>query len=152
MFTRPTVFRSMLTAGLVAVAVAGCAQMRPSRMVDIYDATLTGSEEVPPVATSARGQGEFQLNRSTNTLRWKVTYGGLSGPATGGHVHGPAAPGQNAGVLVPFTGDLNAQPIQGEKQLTPQQVADLTAGRLYANIHSAAHPGGEIRGQLRLRR
>lgn len=151
MFTRPTLIRSMLTAGLLAVAVAGCGEMRPSQKVDIYEATLSGSEEVPPVATSARGQGEFQLNRATNELTWKVTYSGLSGPPTGGHIHGPAGPGQNAGVLVPFTGDLNAQPIHGEKQLTPQQVADLTAGRLYANLHTAAHPGGEIRGQLHLR-
>lgn len=152
MFTRPTVFRSMLTAGLVAVAVAGCGQMRPSQKIDIYEATLTGAEEVPPVGTSARGQGEFQLNRNTDTLTWKVTYSGLSASPTGGHIHGPAAPGQNAGVLVPFTGDLNAQPIEGQAQLSPQQIADLAAGRLYANIHSAAHPGGEIRGQLRLRR
>jgi hypothetical protein len=80
-----------------------------------------------------------------------VTYSGLSGPATGGHIHGPATPGQNAGVLVPFTGNLNAQPVQGQMQITPAITGHLAAGHLYVNIHTAQFPGGEIRGQLRRR-
>ncbi len=62
------------------------------------------------------------------------------------HIHGPADPGQNAGVTVPFK--VTASPIKGSKVLTPAQVADLEAGKDYVNIHTAANKGGEIRGQL----
>ena len=92
---------------------------------------------------------EVSYNPATYTLRWTVTYSGLSGPATGGHFHGPAMPGQNAPVVVPFTGSL-ASPISGEKILTPAQASDLLAGKWYVNLHTAANPGGEIRGQARM--
>ena len=150
MTMRPSVLRNAFAAGLVAVAVAGCGQMRPSQKMDIYEATLTGGEEVPPVSTPARGMAELQLNTNTNVLTWKVSYSGLSAPVSGGHIHGPAAPGQNGPVAVPFA-NVQVQPVQGQATLTPQQMADLTAGRWYVNIHSNTHPAGEIRGQLRRR-
>ena len=118
MINRNTFLRTTLAAGLVAATLAGCGMMRPSNKIDIYEARMSGVQEVPPAATQASGNGEFLLNTNTNTLSWKVTYSGLSGEVTGAHIHGPAAMGANAGVMVPFTGNLNAQPIQGEKQLT----------------------------------
>jgi hypothetical protein len=91
-----------------------------------------------------------QYNRDNGMLSWRVTYTGLTGTATAGHIHGPAAPGANAGVLVPFTNVASA-PITGEKQITPQQAAQLESGQWYVNLHTARYPGGEIRGQLRRR-
>lgn len=152
MMSRHTFFRTAAAAALVGVALAGCGQLRPSQKIDIYDATLSGAQEVPPATTAATGVAEVQLNTNTNTLKWKVTYSGLTGPATGGHIHGPADMGQNAGVVIPFTSDLNAQPITGQANLSAQQAAQLAAGQWYVNIHTARYPGGEIRGQLRLRR
>jgi hypothetical protein len=148
MMSRTTVISIALAA--VVLALAGCGQMRPSQKVDIYEARLTGAEEVPPVNTAANGMAEVQLNTSTNVLTWKVTYTGLSGSPTGGHIHGPAGPGQNAGVLIPFT-NVTAQPVTGQTTITSQQSGDLAAGRWYVNFHTAANPGGEIRGQLRKR-
>lgn len=150
MLTRPTVPRAAFAASLLAVAVAGCGAMRSSQKIDIYEATLTGSQEVPPVGTSGSGMAEVQLNTDTNALSWKVTYSGLSGPAVGAHIHGPAVPGQNAGVLIPFA-NVSSQPITGQTTVTPQQIADLVAGRWYVNVHTPGHPGGEIRGQLQRR-
>lgn len=151
MMTRQTILRTTVAASLLALGLAGCGQMRPSQKMDIFEATLSGTQEVPPNASPGRGTAEVQVNSNTNTLSWKVTYSGLSGPVTGAHIHGPAAPGANAGIVVPFTGNLNAQPVQGQAQITPQQLGDLAAGMWYVNLHTAQSPGGEIRGQLRRR-
>jgi hypothetical protein len=151
MMNRHTVLRTAFAASLVALAVAGCGQMRPSQKMDIYEAALSGTQEVPPAATTASGQAEVQYNENTGMISWKVTYTGLSGPGTAAHIHGPAAPGANAGVVVPFGANVTAQPLTGEAKLTPTQYGDLAAGLYYVNIHSAKFPGGEIRGQLRKR-
>jgi hypothetical protein len=151
MINRHTVLRASLASALLVLGLAGCGQMRPSQKVDIYEATLGGAQEVPANPSPGRGMAEVQIDTNTNMLTWKVTYSGLTGPATGGHIHGPAAPGANAGIVVPFTGNLNAQPIQGQTTVTPTQYGDLAAGLWYVNIHSAQFPGGEIRGQLRRR-
>ena len=150
MLTRQTVLRTAFASSLIALAVAGCSMM-PSQKMDIFEATLSGTQEVPPAATTATGQAEVQYNSNTGTLSWKVTYTGLSAPATAGHIHGPAAPGANAGIVVPFGPNVTAQPIAGEAKITPTQYGDLAAGLWYVNIHSSKFPGGEIRGQLRKR-
>jgi len=150
MITRHTLLRTTLAAGALALGLAGCGQMRPSQKVDIYEATLSTAQEVPPVSGGGTGTAEIQLNNNTNVLSWKVTYSGLSGPATAAHIHGPAAPGANAGVVIPFTA-VGAQPVVGQATVTQAQVGDLAAGLWYVNVHTAANPGGEIRGQLRRR-
>jgi len=112
-----------------------------------FKADLSGASEVPPVTSAGKGAATASLDTATKTLNWTVTYSGLSGPATAGHIHGPAAPGANAGVLVPFTGAL-VSPIKGSATLTDAQISDLQAGRTYVNLHTADNKGGEIRGQL----
>jgi len=152
MFSRKALLRTALAAGLAATVLAGCGQMRPANKIDIYEATLSGAQEVPPATTPATGNAELMLNTNTNTLRWKVTYSGLTGPATAAHIHGPAPRGANAGVVVPFSGNLNAQPMMGEQTITPEQATALANGQWYVNIHTAQFPNGEIRGQLGARR
>ena len=112
-----------------------------------FKADLSGASEVPPVNTAGKGTATAGLDTTTKTLTWTVTYSGLSGPATVGHIHGPAAAGTNAGVLVPFSGSP-ASPIKGSATLTDAQISDLEAGRTYINLHTANNKGGEIRGQL----
>jgi len=116
-----------------------------------FTTQMRGGNEVPPVATSASGQVDAMLNTDTNLLRWRLTYTNLSGPPRAGHFHGPVAIGANAGVVLPFSG-LMGSPLEGSATLTAAQVSDLMAGRWYANIHTVANPGGEIRGQMTLRR
>lgn len=151
MLSRHTVLRTALAAGIVTFTLAGCGMMRPSQKMQIFEANLTAGQEVPPAASSGSGMAEVQFNQNTNKVTWKVTYSGLTGPATAGHIHGPAAAGANAGVVIPFAGNLDAQPVMGEATVTPAQYADMAAGLYYVNIHSARFPGGEIRGQLRKR-
>ena len=151
MLSRHTFLRTAVAAGLVSLTLAGCGMMRPSQKMDIFEANLTPSQEVPPANSTATGSAEVQFNANTNKVTWKVTFNGLTGPATAGHIHGPAPVGANAGVVIPFAGNLNAQPVMGEMTVTPAQYADMAAGLYYVNIHTARFPGGEIRGQLRKR-
>ena len=140
--------RNVLGGALVAatLAFAGCGTMSTTSMTSASN-NLTAASEVPPNQSSGAGVVVTKLDKGTRTLRWTVSYSGLTGPVTAGHFHGPAGAGVNAGVAVPFTGSM-ASPIEGSAVLTEAQVIDLTAGKWYANLHTAAHPGGEIRAQV----
>jgi hypothetical protein len=150
MISRRHAFRSTLAAAAAVVLVSGCSMMPSQSNLLAFTTQLRGANEVPPVASNASGQMDAVLNKDTNLLRWQLSYTGLSGPATAGHFHGPAMVGANAGVALPFTGPITS-PMSGQATLTPAQVADLMAGKWYANIHTAKFPGGEIRGQMTAR-
>jgi len=112
-----------------------------------FVSTLTGTSEVPSVSTTGEGTLRVTLNTERTSLKWKLKFSGLTGPVTGAHFHGPAAAGANASVVIPLTGSITS-PQSGEVKLTAAQVADLLAGNWYFNLHTAAHPDGEIRGQV----
>ena len=109
----------------------------------VWYATLTGVQEVPAVTTTASGTGTFIYNPETRTLSGTVTTTGLNG--TVAHVH-TAAVGVAGPVTIPMTGGPTW--TLPATVLTEAQANDLLAGNLYANVHSAANPGGELRGQL----
>lgn len=138
---------SRTTVGLsILAALAFTAPTLAHAAVMQFKATMNGASEVPAKTTDGKGDVKATLDTATKKLTYTVTYSGLSGPATAGHIHGPAAAGANAGVLVPFASP--ASPISGSVTLTDAQIADLEAGKMYVNVHTAANPGGEIRGQL----
>jgi len=132
-------------AGAVAVAILAAGSAGAE--VLHFTAKLDGASETPPNDSGGKGSAEVTLDTASKALSWKVEYSGLSGPATMAHFHGPAPVGKAAGVAVPLRGDL-ASPIAGMATLTDPQIADLEAGQWYVNVHTAAHPGGEIRGQV----
>jgi hypothetical protein len=133
-------FRRLALTGVAAALLAGCSALLPvddkSHLLT-FTTQMRGGNQVPPVATSGNGQVDAMLNTQTKVLRWRLTYTSLSGPPRAGHFHGPAAIGVNAGVALPFSG-LVSSPMDGSATLTAAQVADLTAGRWYANIHTVA--------------
>ncbi|MCP4619330.1 MAG: CHRD domain-containing protein [Bradyrhizobium sp.] len=131
---------AMLAFG-AAVALAGPA------FADKLKATLDGKSEVPATTSAGTGTADIDYDPASKKLSWKLTYSGLSGPAIAAHFHGPAEAGKNAGVAVAIK-DVATSPVEGSATLTDEQAADLIAGKYYINIHTAANPGGEIRGQV----
>ena len=113
---------------------------------------MTGAQETPPVTTAATGTIEANYNRLTKTLSYKVTFSGLSGNATAAHIHGLGEVGIKADVLQTF----NSFPAKTSGEYSGSLLIDgvkfkeeyLLGSRYYINIHTAANPGGEIRGQL----
>jgi hypothetical protein len=97
------------------------------------------------------GSGTATLDLATNTLTYSISFSGLSGAETAAHIHGPAAPGVDAGVLYglpagsPKTGTIN---IVAGAYTVAQQIDQLLHGLWYVNVHSTNFPGGEIRGQF----
>ena len=110
-------------------------------------ATLDAKSEVPPTTSAGTGTADIDYDAATKKLSWKLTYSGLTGAATAAHFHGPAGPADKAGVAVAIP-NATTSPVEGSAMLTDAQAADLDAGKYYVNIHTAANPGGEIRGQV----
>ncbi len=135
-------------AAIAAVTVFGaCTSMgQMGGMSNTQTLTLSGANEVPPVTTSATGTATVTINPD-RTVIVKVTASGMN--ATASHIH-EGAPGTNGPVIVPFTktGDNAFASPEGAK-LTESQYASYKAGHLYVNVHSAAHPGGEIRAPIK---
>ncbi len=125
---------------------------------------LSGDNEVPPVATGAQGQAIFQLSKDGTQLEFKLIVAniqnvlfahihlaptGVNGPIVAFLFPGPMTAGRTEGVLAQGTitaanliGPLAGQPLSS-------LIAQMNAGNTYANVHTPAHPGGEIRGQIR---
>ncbi|MBK9722491.1 MAG: CHRD domain-containing protein [Saprospiraceae bacterium] len=113
----------------------------------IFPAILAGNNEVPPVTTNGLGVGTFRFSQNLTRLQYEILPTGLSGPATAAHIHqGPT------GANGPVIADLNAGPFIAGTIEDPIIVEDVLFSIFftgaYVNIHTAANPGGEIRGQL----
>ena len=128
---------------LGAIAAFGALASLPAFAQSI---TLSGANEVPPVTSSAAGSGTVTV-AADGAVTAKITVTGMT--ATAAHIHSGAA-GANGPVIVPFTktGDNTFEAAAGAK-MTPEQLAMYKAGNTYVNVHSAAHPGGEVRAQLK---
>lgn len=138
--------RYRLASALLFAASTFCSHAAMAAIINL-SAQLTPAQEVPAVQSNGQGQLVATLDTTSSELRWKVTYTGLTGPATMGHFHGPAGKGENAGVAIGFKGNLDS-PITGEATLTAAQMGELMDGKWYVNIHTAQNPKGEIRGQV----
>jgi hypothetical protein len=107
--------------------------------------TLAGDQEVPPVKSAGAGTGAIMIG-ADKSVSGSVTSTGIAGTAA--HIH-EAAPGKNGPVIVPLTKNGDTYAVPAGAKLTDAQFASFQAGNLYVNVHTAANPGGEIRGQLK---
>lgn len=137
------------TFGMVLFLFLLCARTAAGQ--NHFTANLTGTQEVPPNASSAIGFARASLNAAGTQLTVSVHFSGLGSNLTAGHIHGAGGPGVNAPVLFnlnPTTGVTQGAVIAASFAISPTQLADLRGGLHYVNLHSSGFPGGEIRGQL----
>jgi len=129
----------------LGLALVVCFATLPAFGGMLFVATLEGAQEVPPNLSPATGSAMVMLNDTEDMVMVSVHFSGLTAPETGKHIHGPAMPGVNAGVLLALpAGEFDHFMAAASAEL----VAHLKAGHTYVNIHSQNYPGGEIRGQL----
>jgi hypothetical protein len=107
--------------------------------------TLAGDQEVPPVKGAGSGTGTIVVG-ADKSVSGSVTTTGIAGTAA--HVH-EAAPGKNGPVIIPLTKSGDTYAVPAGAKLTDAQFASFQAGNLYVNVHTAANPDGELRGQLK---
>ena len=137
---RSNLVPKLLLAAGAALAVSACSQPMT------FQTSMNAAAEVPQNASRGVGTVTATVYPSTKAMTYTAEYKDLTGPATAAHFHGPAAPGANAGVVIGSPSAVT--PIKGGATLTDAQLADLMAGKYYYNVHTAANPGGEIRGQM----
>lgn len=148
--------RAMLGIGAAALLLTACGgggyggdsgYAAPAPVtLETITAALDGDQEVPTrVTTAATGSASFTLDRGTRTLSGNVTLDGVV--PTAAHIHLGAA-GSSGAVAIALSISASNQVSLPTTVLTVEQLASLDAGELYVNIHSAAHPAGEIRGQI----
>ena len=129
---RNTVFAAVAAVTLFAAGAAS-AQMAH------YSAALKGADGV-------KGSGSVQAMLDGKTFTYTATYSDLSGPPVAAHFHAAAMAGGNGPPALGAT--VGPSPIKGTATLSDAQIADLNAGKWYFNVHTAASPGGEIRGTV----
>ena len=137
----------MTKAIIATLALATSVVLAGPAFAEKFKATLDGKSEVPPNTSAGKGTADIDYDAASKKISWKLTYSGLSGPATAAHFHGPAEAGKNGGVALAIP-NATSSPAEGSATLTDAQAADLMAGKYYVNVHTAANPGGEIRGQV----
>jgi hypothetical protein len=133
-------------AGAVLLTASTPSQAAPMK----FKADMNGASEVPAVQTAGKGTVTATYDPATKVLTWEGNFSGLTGPATAAHFHGPAEAGKNAApeIWISEKGQGLSSPFKGQATLTDAQADDLQKGMLYANVHTEANKGGEIRGQV----
>jgi FtsP/CotA-like multicopper oxidase with cupredoxin domain len=131
----------------VAASALGFISLAAHAATVSFHAHLKGPWEVPANTTTGTGVLSATLDTDTNVFTYHVEYKDLTGPAVAAHFHGPASQTETAGPQVSVKKPI-ASPIDGTETLTPEQAKDLLDNKWYFNIHTAANPGGEIRGQV----
>ena len=150
---------TLAMAGVLALLVSTQAQAQTLN----FTAALSGGNEVPGVVTGAAGTATVSLNQATGVVTYRVEVFNMPVGTTAGHFH-VGAPGVVGPVVVSFTvptGISNDYAITGTASATdlvPRAAQGINSwedflqalmlGNIYANVHSTANPGGELRGQV----
>lgn len=159
---RLTAFTSL--AFILVAGTVSCEKNAEKKKQTDYqknDLVLSGAQEIPANTSTALGSMNVFYTKETRILTYSVTWSGLSGPVTAMHIHGLAPKGFNApvvqniittsgGLFTPGAAFGATSKVSGTLLVdgTIVKEQDLLNGFYYVNIHTAANPAGEIRGQI----
>ena len=123
----------------------GQTNVQLTQQAEYFHADITGSQEAPtPVLTTPfEGYADISFDYSTNEMKYSIHHD--LDEATAVHIHAPARPGATSDPIFILDTDNS---ISGTQRLTEEHAIHLRSGLMYINIHSEAHPDGEIRGQV----
>ncbi|MCC3152184.1 CHRD domain-containing protein [Hymenobacter sp. BT770] len=139
---------SLVAALVMAAPLAASADHLHAHL--LLSARMNGAQETPPVSTAAQGVAAFTLNETRDTLFVQAAFSGLSGPITGAHVH-EGAVGVAGGIITSLMPMVRGNRISGfltGADISKEKLAKYLLGQYYINVHTAANPNGEIRGQI----
>jgi len=129
----------------IVLAAAAALSLATGALAQEMNLKLGGAVEVPPVTTPAAGTGKITVG-ADRSVTGSVTTTGMKG--TMAHIHEGAA-GVNGRVAIPLVSDGDGKwLVPAGTKFDEAQYAAFKAGKLYVNVHSAQHPGGEVRAQL----
>ena len=142
---------SMCILTVTIIALNACNKddnNKPKNMFD-FSATLDAAQETPPTGESGTGTCTATYDSISNELNYTLTWNGLTGVPTAMHFH-KADVGVPGDVEIPITGfpTTASGTLAASATVSQEEEHDLLEGKFYVNIHTTAHPGGEIRGQL----
>lgn len=151
---------------IVLLAASLSLPMAASAATKVYSFNLDGLQEVPSNGSPAAGSAQFTVDDTLDTITFVLTAFNLQGTFAAAHIHGPALPGVNAGVVFGLTGAnadyagpvmagpfpiANSYMLYGADKAAGPSLADAINAQpwmYYVNLHTSAYPGGEIRGQM----
>jgi CHRD domain len=138
---------ALLMAAFAALALTAFSSAGTRGVMGV-SAKLTAAQEVPKqVVVNTKGTGLFSASLQGKKLTWKLTFSGLTGPATAAHIH-LGALGKAGNVVVVLCASTCKSGKTGTAMLSSALVSALSKHLLYVNVHTAKNPAGEIRGQL----
>jgi hypothetical protein len=136
----------LAVAAAASLAVAALAFGARASSISLH-AKLTAKQEVPKqVVKDANAKGTFTGTLVGRKLTWKLTFSGLTGPATAAHIH-MGAMGKAGNVVVPLCAPCKSG-VHGKTTISAALKKALAHHKAYVNVHTAKNPNGETRGQI----
>ena len=134
--------------GAVGVASAMASANAPATSLKTAKLTafLTVNQSIPAPA-SARGSGKFTATVSGRTIRWRITFKGMTGPVGAAHIHAALAGRANPAPAVSLCGPCRSGQT-GRATASAAVLKKIMGGATYVNLHTEKNAGGEIRGQI----
>jgi hypothetical protein len=151
-FIKTTALLSLFVS-FIMISCEKEAEVKKTKVYSKNGIIMSGAQEVPANASTGTGTIDVTYDKRTQILNYTIKFSGLTGPATAAHIHGLAPVGYSAPVVQPFSGFPAATSGTYSGSLLADGVLikeeDILNGLYYANIHTTANPGGEIKGQIK---